>query len=573
MSKNKEPKTYGEALFEAKRGFLIIGFTGYTGSGCSTAATALVGNTKLPFPTTKPDNKISVGNYSTRRFEKLKAIWGGMDWEPFTSIEVGVVIFAILAKQAIKEPAPNGILAEIKSLCETHLENLTEGLSVLEIETDNKRRLEEGEAELLVKAYEQCVELHKEYKEGKRTTSHLGTFIKDFQTAGDKIRMYGKYVSGQPEPKNMFVMPDAIRKIISAYRRSRNKNRFVIDAFRNPFEVEYFRRRYEEFYLVGIFRNGLQRTATLEKHLNNEDIDHLNKKEDGKHPTDGESEESKPKEDQKNIGWWVTGQNIPECSQKADVFINNKSDKSWIFFSLIKTLALINKPGCLTPSNDEHNMQIASTARLMSGCLSRQVGASLVGEKGYVLGIGWNDPPQGQVPCALRSCGELFGQNALAQNDDCIKDKAFSEFEQSNDMKEFIKKRKDSDVPFCFRTEYSELRSKEEKQKVKLVEYTRALHAEENAILQTAKIGGTSLRGATLYTTSSTCTLCAKKAYQLGVKRIVFIERYPDKAYDQTILTGTHKMDFDQFEGITGSAYYKLYVALMPEKDLIDYYS
>ena len=561
-------KTYGEAMFEAKRGFLIIGFTGYTGSGCTTAASALVSSDKLSLPTAQPDNKVSVGNYSVRRFEKLKSIWKEMDWEAFTSIEVGVIIFTILAKQALKEKSPNGILAEFKSLCEPHRNELVKGLSILDIVTDNKRRLKEEESGLLVSAYELCTYLFDKYKTDKKNIRNLGKFIKDMQTAGDKIRMFGEYGTGQPHPNNMFVIPDAMRKIISAYRRAKGKNRFVIDAFRNPFEVEYFRRRYEEFYLVGVFRDDLERTEALQKHLSPEDLKDLRAKEDGNCPTDGETEQKRPKSDQNNIGWWVTGQNIPECSQKADIFIKNKlGDPEWMHFCLIKTLALINKPGCLTPSNDEHNMQIASTARLMSGCLSRQVGASIVGDKGYILGIGWNDPPQGQVPCALRSCGELLGEGSLANIPACEQDNPFSVYENSDEFKTHIISREKGDVPFCFRTELSVIDRK------KSVEYTRALHAEENAFLQTAKIGGMSLYGATLYTTASTCTLCAKKAYQLGVKRIVFIERYPDKAHSQTIQTGTHPISFDQFEGITGSAYYKLYAPLMPEKDLIDYYS
>lgn len=49
----------------------------------------------------------------------------------------------------------------------------------------------------------------------------------------------------------------------------------------------------------------------------------------------------------------------------------------------------------------------------------------------------------------------------------------------------------------------------------------RTLHGEENAILQAAVIGGLSTKGATLYTTHSTCYLCLKKAISVGITRIV----------------------------------------------------
>ncbi|WP_235846252.1 deaminase [Morganella psychrotolerans] len=54
--------------------------------------------------------------------------------------------------------------------------------------------------------------------------------------------------------------------------------------------------------------------------------------------------------------------------------------------------------------------------------------------------------------------------------------------------------------------------------------HTRSLHAEENAFLQISKYGGTGVQHGSLYTTASPCELCAKKAYQLGIKEIVFID-------------------------------------------------
>nr|CAM78228.1 hypothetical protein MGR_4296 [Magnetospirillum gryphiswaldense MSR-1] len=85
-------------------------------------------------------------------------------------------------------------------------------------------------------------------------------------------------------------------------------------------------------------------------------------------------------------------------------------------------------------------------------------------------------------------------------------------------------------------------------------------------------MGGTSLCGSTLYTTASTCTLCAKKAYQLEVERIVFIEQYPDHAHQQTILSGSRQVRYEQFEGVSGNSFFRLYAPIMSEKDLVEYY-
>lgn len=54
-----------------------------------------------------------------------------------------------------------------------------------------------------------------------------------------------------------------------------------------------------------------------------------------------------------------------------------------------------------------------------------------------------------------------------------------------------------------------------------------AIHAEQNAILQAAKLG-ISIDGATLYCTHQPCSVCAKMIVNAGIRRVVFREGYPD---------------------------------------------
>ena len=65
----------------------------------------------------------------------------------------------------------------------------------------------------------------------------------------------------------------------------------------------------------------------------------------------------------------------------------------------------------------------------------------------------------------------------------------------------------------------------------------RTLHAEENVILQAAVVGGVSTKGATLYTTHSTCYPCLKRAIAVGVKRIVAGKIYRDPSVHDTCET------------------------------------
>ena len=59
-------------------------------------------------------------------------------------------------------------------------------------------------------------------------------------------------------------------------------------------------------------------------------------------------------------------------------------------------------------------------------------------------------------------------------------------------------------------------------------ELCRALHAEQNALIQ-ASLHGISVKGSTLYTTTQPCVICAKMLINAGIKEIVIAEGYPDK--------------------------------------------
>ena len=54
-----------------------------------------------------------------------------------------------------------------------------------------------------------------------------------------------------------------------------------------------------------------------------------------------------------------------------------------------------------------------------------------------------------------------------------------------------------------------------------------AVHAEQNAIIQAAKLG-ISIDGATLYCTHQPCVMCAKIIVNSGITRVVYREGYPD---------------------------------------------
>ncbi len=134
------------------------------------------------------------------------------------------------------------------------------------------------------------------------------------------------------------------------------------------------------------------------------------------------------------------------------------------------------------PSWDEYFMEITDLVATRATCLRRKVGAIIVKDR-RILATGYNGPPKG-VP----HCDELGG---------CIREKL--------------------NIPSGERQELS-----------------RAVHAEQNAIIQAAKMG-TNIDDTTLYSTNHPCFICAKMLINAGVKKIVFREGYPDK-YAKKIL-------------------------------------
>nr|WP_284732708.1 hypothetical protein [Larsenimonas rhizosphaerae] len=209
-------------------------------------------------------------------------------------------------------------------------------------------------------------------------------------------------------------------------------------------------------------------------------------------------------------------------------------------------------------------MQIAYTAKTNSGCISRQVGAVVTDKNKSVKAVGWNDVPHGQVPCALRSTEKAI--NGFDKIE-------YSEFERNNkefrdvvkviddkykNKKELMKGRNPS---YCFKDIKNVLDGKGNQV------HTRSLHAEENAFLQISKYGGAGVEGGFLYTTASPCELCAKKAYQLGVSKIVFIDPYPGITTDHILANGDNSPELVQFRGAVGKGYFQLYEQTLPYKD------
>jgi len=409
---------------------------------------------------------------------------------------------------------------------------------------------------------------------------------------------------------HIYIIADVINRLIKIHRSSSKGDdkvaHIIIDRLKNSYELMYFKEKYSGFYMIASNCNETERQLRIKDKYDNSEFQ-TDKKENLKLISDLDELEFKVKEFKKGV---FDGFDVENCVQKADYhtyldkildndFIiakyseavrnlkNKKLDKTneyYIYqpFSLqvLKLVALIQQPGLITPTYIERIMLIAHTAKLNSGCISRQVGAVVTDASFSVKGIGWNDVPQGQVPCAnrdLRDLGGLVGnenegftQLELGKTEHKYEDgKSFNEkikadFDSSsNDLDEKLKGRP---CPFCFKTFHNEYEGKDNQV------HTRSLHAEENAMLQISKYGGQGLNGGNLFTTASPCELCSKKAFQLGIKNIFYIDLYPGISLNHILQGGMNSANSPkvyQFQGVIGRGYQKLYEPFMSLKDEI----
>ncbi|AIE86385.1 CMP/dCMP deaminase [Fimbriimonas ginsengisoli Gsoil 348] len=76
----------------------------------------------------------------------------------------------------------------------------------------------------------------------------------------------------------------------------------------------------------------------------------------------------------------------------------------------------------------------------------------------------------------------------------------------------------------------------------------RALHAEENALLQAAKIG-TACEGSTIYVTCQPCNKCAKMLINAGIVRVIYEGDYPDE-FSKELFRDAHMEVMRYREGV-----------------------
>ena len=143
--------------------------------------------------------------------------------------------------------------------------------------------------------------------------------------------------------------------------------------------------------------------------------------------------------------------------------------------------------------NDDFYMNYARNISKKANCIKGQVGAIIV-KRNKILAEGVNSVPNGIKPCTEESC-----------------------------LRKKLKLKSGEHQELCF-----------------------VVHAEQNALLDALE-KKKNIKNSTLYVTKKPCIICTKMLINAGIKKIIYLEDYPDK-YSKKLLNEA-KIEISKYKG------------------------
>lgn len=283
------------------------------------------------------------------------------------------------------------------------------------------------------------------------------------------------------------------------------RHAYIIDSLKNPAEVDLLADVYGDmFWLFGVFAPvPVRRRRLAAKGIEgpaSDEICRIDEEEGVAH-----------------------GQQVRRTVERADFFVRNDGDDTdGLTATVRRHLDIVFGVGVVTPTRHEAAMYTAVTAAASSACLSRQVGAAIYSTAGELIGIGANDVP--------RAGGGLYGHEDGAGDHRCARQ---ADPVCHNDAR---KRQLYQDIALALKQEKL-LARKAPMDRLEatlrdaglrnLIEYSRSVHAEMEAIISVARGHKAGLVGATMYVTTFPCHACARHIVASGIARVYYIEPYP----------------------------------------------
>lgn len=268
----------------------------------------------------------------------------------------------------------------------------------------------------------------------------------------------------------------------------------IIDSLKNDAELSLLKEVYRNILIVfGVFApDHIRRKRLKAKKISEDEINKMIRRDNGE-----------------GIAF---GQQVARMFSNSDFFVrNDQSTQDGLKSTLRRYVEVIFQLGIHTATSAEAAMHEASAVAAKSACMSRQVGAAIVDENGQLISVGWNDVPkfggglyaeddQNWVP--KNSNKSLDNDNGcfrwgdkICHNDQekrAIEENLFQSMRSSGIVDDNVP---DDAIRFAIKGSGIE----------NLIEFSRAIHAEMEAILSVARDARHSLKGASLYTTTYPC--------------------------------------------------------------------
>jgi len=324
---------------------------------------------------------------------------------------------------------------------------------------------------------------------------------------------------------------------------------FLVDSLKHHEEVHFLRQIYgNNFYFVGILSS--------EQHRLNRLIEEAR--------TDPSSAKQLIDRDRKEH--LSHGQQLDKALKLADFFIRNTPGMTATVETQVRRFCkLMHGAVDVTPTQDEFGMYVAHSSSLASACMSRQVGAAILSRDGTVISTGCNDVPKAGGGLYQFSSGSSDSRCVMQLNAYCHND---SEKEQIR--KEIFKILINNEIDEGLAEKISNS-IKKETRLGDLIEFSRAVHAEMDALISVSRKGGASVLGAALYTTTYPCHNCARHVIASGISKVIYVEPYEKSLAislhsDAIVHDGepseltVSRIPFLHFEGVAPRRYQDLFI-------------
>lgn len=382
--------------------------------------------------------------------------------------------------------------------------------------------------------------------------------IKYLMAAGDNIREAVKNGDGVISlVSDEIVKRRALGEQDSKLDGFKGSTLFLIDSLKNPAEIVALDGCYaRNYYTISVYSPENDRRDRLSKLI----ARGMRQAVSDKHQALA-SDIMKEDEGRKPV---KLSQDVLGTFPKADFFVQSNES---VTQQIQRFVELVFGNPFITPTQDEHFMNLARTASLRSADLSRQVGAVIVDDRGAVISQGYNEVPY--------PGGGVFyeGRQECIDNRDFTNSKDPNQAEISGVLTDLIATLRSLQILDADAAEDDDeaiahefLQGKWSHQTAdarirNLIEFGRIVHAEMAAICEAARFGR-SIDSATLYCTTFPCHGCARHIIASGIREVVFIEPYP-KSLTKTLYGSEIRTD-DSNTIIPGAVIFRPFQGVSP---------